>query len=374
MRRSQRRRLDPARLDGAAFATPAPGQSVSRQARFETVPFHTTEDEPRELNLKHLLPGSTVPGEGPVLLIGGTSVRADIFSPPTEDTLPEFLARAGYDVWILNWRASIDFAPSEYHLDDAAVYDHPAAVRTVLERTGAETLKAVVHCQGSTSFMMSIVSGLLPEVTTVVSNSVALHPQLTSLSFLKLPLAVATFGKVMPYFNPQWGLHAPGFWPKVFDWAVRATHHECNNAVCKHSSFTYGSAFPTLWSHENLDEATHEWIKGEFGFVPVTFFAQMAECAAAGHLVTMGNYPDVLPSDLFAQEPQTDARFAFMTGDQNNTFLPSGMAKTFDYFERIAPGRHVFQQMHGYGHLDVFLGRHAARDVFPFILDELNRG
>lgn len=369
MRRSRPAGPDPARLGGAKFAPPP--VRAAEPVVFETVPFRTTESPPRELNLRHVVSGPR-PTRGPVLMIAGTSVRANIFSPPTEDTLPGMLSRAGFDVWISNWRASFEFAPSRFYLDDAAVHDHPAAVATVLAATGAQTLKAVVHCQGSTSFMMSLIAGLVPEVTTVVSNSVALHPQFPTLAFLKLPMAVATFGKVMPYFNPQWGLHASGFWPKVFDWAVRATHHECNNAVCKHTSFTYGSGFPTLWSHENLDEATHEWIKGEFGFVPVTFFEQMEKCALHGKLMSMGVYEE-LPEDMLAQPPQTDARFVFMTGDQNRTFLPSGMAKTFDYFDAIAPGRHVFQQMAGYGHLDVFLGRHAARDVFPFIVDELGR-
>ena len=48
---------------------------------------------------------------------------------------------AGYDVWLLNWRASIDLPPNEWTLADAAVLDHPAAVRTGLERTGATSAK-----------------------------------------------------------------------------------------------------------------------------------------------------------------------------------------------------------------------------------------
>lgn len=63
--------------------------------------------------------------------------------------------------------------PNKWTLDQAAVYDHPVAVRRVLEETGADRLKAIVHCQGSTSFMMAAVAGLLPQVTTIVSNAVS---------------------------------------------------------------------------------------------------------------------------------------------------------------------------------------------------------
>ncbi len=82
----------------------------------------------------------------------------------------------GWDVWLENWRASIDIPHNHWTLDQAAVYDHPRAVQTVCTQTGASEIKAVIHCQGSTSFMMSALAGLVPQVTTIVSNAVSVHP------------------------------------------------------------------------------------------------------------------------------------------------------------------------------------------------------
>jgi hypothetical protein len=45
-----------------------------------------------------------------------------------------------------------------------------------VEKGGATTLPAVVHCQGSTSFMLSAVAGLIPQATPILSNAVSLHP------------------------------------------------------------------------------------------------------------------------------------------------------------------------------------------------------
>jgi hypothetical protein len=137
----------------------------------------------------------------------------------------------------------------EYTLDDAAVHDFPAAVRTILEYTDDDRIKAVVHCQGSTSFMMAISAGLLPEVTTVVSNSVSMHPTVPRLMRLKMPVAMMLLRPVISEINAQWGIHAPGFWPKALKLAMKAVHHECDNPVCTMSSFTYGAAHPTLWRH-----------------------------------------------------------------------------------------------------------------------------
>jgi hypothetical protein len=324
------------------------------------------------LNFHHY-PGIGAAPAGPVIVVHGAGVRDNLFLPPTEETFVDALLDAGYDVWLLNWRASIDLKPNEWTLADAAVFDYAPAVKTVLERTGAKSAKAVIHCQGSTSFMMSIVAGQLPEISTVVSNAVALHPVVTGLAYMKSRYATNIVGKHLKYLNPQWGLSAPKGWATMVDWFVRATHHECNNPVCKHTSFTFGAGFPTLWLHENLDDATHEWLKGEFAQVPMTFFHEMHDCIDAGALVSDGRHPE-LPRNFTAQAPKTDARFVFLGGQHNHCFVPDSQQRTFDYFDRYAPGRHAFYELAGYGHLDVFVGKNAARDNFPLIIDELGRG
>lgn len=340
--------------------------------RGPVTPVRFPASDGMQLELLRLESPDTVPGREVVLLVHGAGVRANIFLPPLADTLPQLLVRAGYDVWLLNWRASIDLPPNSWTLDQAAVLDYPAAIKKLRELTGADTVKAIIHCQGSTSFMMSIVAGLLPHVSLVISNAVALHPVVPTLARIKSRIATGPVSKVLDYLNPQWGLGAPGFWPKVVDWWVRATHHECNNPVCKHSSFTYGAGFPTLWSHANLDADTHEWLKGEFAHVPLSFFRQMQRSIASGVLVPAGDFPE-LPASFVASAPRTDARFVFLAGRENQCFLAEGMERTYDFFDRHAPGKHMLQLLAGYGHLDVFIGKNAARDVFPLIIDELAR-
>ncbi len=322
-------------------------------------------------NLLHVR-GTRTPDKGPVLLVHGAGVRANIFRPPVETSFVDALLAHGYDVWLENWRASVDLPANEWTLDQAALFDHPAAVRKVLDETGARTLKAVIHCQGSTSFMMSAVAGLVPEVTTIVSNAVSLHPIVSWISHQKLRFAVPVVNTLTPYLNPQWGEQASGFVPRLLQGLVKLTHHECDNGVCRFSSFTYGTGFPVLWRHENLNESTHDWIRGEFGNVPLRFFRQMARCLDAGHLVAHENLPG-LPADFTAAAPKTTARFAFIAGERNACFAWQSQRATFDWFERHRPNYHSLQVLGGYGHLDVFLGQHAARDTFPILLAELDR-
>ena len=106
------------------------------------VPF-TTEDG-HHLNLINVR-GPRQPTREPVILVHGAGVRGNIFRAPVETTIVDALLDAGYDVWLENWRASIDVPLSDWNLDQAARYDHPAAVETVQRETGADSMKAIIH-------------------------------------------------------------------------------------------------------------------------------------------------------------------------------------------------------------------------------------
>lgn len=333
-----------------------------------------TAGDGRALNLVHVTNGRART-RGPVLLVHGAGVRANIFRAPSGGTIVDALLAEGWDVWLENWRASIDLPRNHWTLDEAAIHDHPAAVRTVLEQTGADEVRAIVHCQGSTSFTMAAVAGLLPDVSVVVSNAVSLHPVVNRLAAAKLRYVMPPTAHVMGYVDPRWGdTGAPGVLPKAILAWVKLTHHECTNTVCRMASFTYGTGEPTLWRHENLNRATHEWLRGEFACVPLSFFTQIGRCVRAGHLVAAGDRPE-LPASLVAGPPRTQARFAFFAGAQNACFTPESQRRSHGWFAGHAPERgHALHVIPDYGHLDVFMGAHAARDVFPTMLEELEHG
>ena len=153
---------------------------------------------------------------------------------------------------------------------------------------------------------------------------------------------------------------------------VRMTHHECDNAVCKHSSFVYGAGHPTLWRHENLNDETHAWLSDEFAAVSVAFFEQMATCVESGNLKGVDGHRE-LPADFAKVVPQTDARVAFISGEQNACFLPESQVRSFNHFDKHRTGFHSLHLFPEYGHLDVFMGKNAWRDTFPVILEELEK-
>ncbi|HLU90048.1 MAG TPA: alpha/beta fold hydrolase [Cyclobacteriaceae bacterium] len=318
-------------------------------------------------NLHHLT--GTSPTNGPVLLVHGAGVRSNIFNPPTEKNLIQALSAEGYDVWLENWRGSIDLPPNQWDLDKVAMYDHPAAVKKVVELTGHQEIKAIIHCQGSTSFMIAAALGLVPEVKLIISNAVSLHPVVPQYSLFKLWAYIPLVQRFYTYLNPQWGLHAPDLKSKLLRLVVQATHHEKDTLVGKFVSFVYGAGFPALWRLENLDEKTMDWIQHEFANVPLSFFQHIRRCINRGELIPNRD----MGMESYVNDLKTDARIVLFAGARNQCFLPESQQNTFDYLEKIKPGRHGLFIMDDYSHLDIFLGKNAHRDIFPLMINELNK-
>jgi len=336
--------------------------------QFETVNF--TSGDGFRANLQHVVHERETP-RGPVMLVHGAGVRANIFNPPTKRNLVQMLVDDGYDVWLENWRASIDFPPNEWNLDQAALYDHPAAVKKVLEQTGTQSLKAIIHCQGSTSFMISYMLGLVPEVSLIISNAVSLHPVVPSFSVFKLKVFVPIVKLLFTYLNPQWGLEAPDLKTKVLRMLVNLSHREKDTLVGKFVSFTYGAGFPALWRLENLDEVTKNWIQHEFAEVPLSFFDHINKAVSRGQLLAA----DAGKAEAsYVDRPLPDtARIVLFAGERNLCFLPQSQQNTYAYLEKQQPKKHKIYSLKDYSHLDVFFGKNAHRDVFPIMLKELNQ-
>jgi hypothetical protein len=219
---------------------------------------------------------------------------------------------------------------------------------------------------------MSALAGLVPQVETIVTNAVSLHPIVPAMSKVKMYALLPAMQLLTDHFNPHWGVDAPTPAAKLVVFCGSLTHHACDNAVCKQVSFIYGAGDPALWRHENIDDATHAWIADEFGPVPASFFRQMARCVRRGNLVSVDGFRE-LPADFLEAPLQTDARFAFFAGELNDCFRAASQVASYDHFNRRRKNYHSLHVLPGYSHLDVLWGKNAVRDVFPLIREELDR-
>jgi cholesterol oxidase len=304
--------------------------------------------------------------KGPVMLSHGLGVSSRIFTIDTiETTLTEYLSAAGFDLWLLDYRASIDLpaSASEFTADDVAQYDYPAAVATICERTGAASVQAVVHCFGSATFTMAMLSGL-QHVRSAVCSQVSAHlvvPEVTRLkSGLHVPgilerLGVGSLDALASEDEP--------WYEKLYDRALQLYPEQasqyCRSAVCHRITFMYS----LLYQHGQLNTATHDALHEMFGIANMTVLEQLAEMVRAGHVVTVGGRDAYLPHLDRMAIPIT-----FVHGAENDCFLPQSTAITHAVLREANPAvsyqRHVIP---GYGHIDCIFGKDASRDVYPII-------
>ena len=178
--------------------------------------------------------------KGPVILSHGLGVSSLIFSMDTIETnLLEYLFANGYDVWLLDYRSSIELPAATLQAsgDDVATKDYPAAVAKVIELTGAPTVQMVVHCWGSTTFFMAMLAGL-KGVRSAVASQIATH--------IKAPLAThIKTGLHLPSFLKDIGIESltayadnhEGLLAKLYDQGLKLypleLKNRCTSATCR---------------------------------------------------------------------------------------------------------------------------------------------
>jgi hypothetical protein len=323
------------------------------------------------------------PTRGPVLLVPGSGVRAEMYyGQPVGPSFAEYLLDRGYDVWVESWRASIDLPPNPYTLDQAAMIDHPRAVDTILgicQPGGGGELRAVAQCQGSISFMMAAVAGRLDaRVTQIVSSAVSLFIDVRRSTWLKQRLAMPTVGRLFPWADAQWGIRPVTPAAGLFAAGAKLAQRPCGNPPCQVANFMYGSGWDVLLRHVDdagdpwVADAVHEWTGRELGYTPMSLIGQIAESSRHGYIVPTTPRPPDTPAAYLASPPQTGAQITFIAGDHNNMFRWQGQRRARDFFDQAAaPGQADFVLLPGFGHLDTFWARRAPQDVFPVILDGL---
>jgi cholesterol oxidase len=315
---------------------------------------------------------------GPVLLVPGFTTVASSFNTPTVETnLVQYLCDAGFDVWLLDYRASPAFTPAwgAFTIDDIARRDYPAAVREVYKRTDGRQVQIVAHCVGSISLFMSLLDDQLNGlVKSVVASQVAAHVAVARFTEAKSGLYLGSLLRLLGVkhisasFNPRsWS-----------DWSVDQllklypTKERCSNPVCRRLLFI----FHEIYRHKNLNSETHDAIYKWFGVSSMAALKHLSLMVRTGHVVDAEGQDVYLRKDDPVLHERNLKRLqlpiSFMYGRHNGAFLPAATETIYKELCKVhGPEWYRWEPFEDYGHFDCFIGRDASRDVFPWILKQL---
>ncbi len=310
--------------------------------------------------------------KGPVMLAHGLGVSSRIFSLDTIDTnLLEYLYEHDYDVWLLDFRASIELPAAQLrsNADDVAREDYPAAVAKIRAVTGADSIQVVAHCFGASTFVMAMLAGL-QGVRAAALSQIGSHYKPPLLSKIKA-------GFYVPDMLDKLGIdsltayrdtHA-NWSERLFDDVLRLYPQEfeerTNSPVDRRITFLYGQ----LWELDQLNTATHESLHELFGVANIAAFEHLALLLRKGFAVNAAGADIYLP-----QVKRLAIPLRIIHGAENQTFLPESTKLMLSWLQQ-ANGTALYDRIEvkGYGHIDCIFGKNAATDVYPLLLEHLEK-
>ncbi len=341
-----------------------------RPLRVDAPEVHTFETEDGlQLRLTRYRGGA----KGPVLLAHGLGVSSLAFAIDTIDTnLTEYRIAHGYDVWLLDYRSSIElpYATTTYTADDVAQYDWPAAVAAVREISGAADIQVLGHCYGAITFTMAMLTGL-QGVRSAVCSQVGAHINVIPANRVRSGLYLDALLEKIGVDNLTMYTDAGENWVEdlynraLSMYPVIRQEERCNSPVCHRVTFLYAP----LYEHDQLNNATHDVLHELFGAASISNFRHLGVLTRAGHVVSAKGEDRYMPHVERLAIP-----LAFIHGAENETWTPQSTLRSYDWLRRHnGSGLYSHHLVPNYGHIDCIFGRNAAVDVYPLILQHLEK-
>src|SRR6476646_9136273 len=232
-----------------------------------------TTSDGTEIRLAHYALGS----KGPIVLAPGYGNAARAFAV---DTVPknyvQFLGEHGYDVWLLDYRASPDLEASrtQFTVDDIAMRDWPAAIAAVRRHTGADSVQAMGHCVGGLSLFMAVGGGL-EGLRSAHFSALAGHPIPTVGNRIRAGVRLATLFRKLGIDGLNTEYDPRSLPDRAVELLMRAMpfRHVYDNPVARRIYFIYGD----VYRYENINAPTMEQaVPSFFGNGNITFFEHIS--------------------------------------------------------------------------------------------------
>ena len=322
------------------------------------------------------------------------------------------LYAAGWDVWLLEYRASplLDASARDSNMDDIAAFDIPHAVdyiiKTVSQELQIDKEKAQIfaysRCVGSAALAMSVLSGFLRRKNRV--NKLAglqlsdFHPFLVGSPSAQMRMQFAAFlsnAFKLNYLQFTAGRVAPDLLHSTLDRIFASAHyanrgdkslhylHDVEGQRCPHERDLRDPQYDSTtckritglmsrsYHHDQLLEKTHEKLDFYFGRGNLGVFLQGAKCVAYERLVSMNGQNAYVNDESIKKH--FNMPLLLVHGAHNALFDIESFNRSRSQFKRMLRsrregGRNRYLRFKHFGHVDLILGKDAPQQVFPFFI------
>jgi alpha/beta hydrolase family protein len=362
----------------------------------DAIPVTTADRCALELR-RHRGPGK------PVLLVHGASAQSDTFRIGEKQTLVAHLLSKTFDVWTLDWRASMrrvrdiycQNRSTDFTIDAAARHDIPAAIAVMRQQGVTGKIGVVGHCMGGAIVTQGIVQGVLPasDVENVVITALGLFYRAAIDNVVKAEDGVLEdllFNHHQDLLHPtkMWDRNlcqrdaVDGDWDDLLQkpyeiWRETPLRHNCAVTMCHRVSYMFGMPYIP----DNIP-AIHGSGPGsslplQFGYIPVQFLLHCCQNLRRGYaapFVPRGRGRSLASQDaLLNQAAFRDRKLTLITGDLNSLWHRDSIDTMYEWLLRGRPSAQRVEKhvLAGFGHQDLHWGLKAPDNVFPLIVNGL---
>jgi cholesterol oxidase len=337
-----------------------------------------------------------------VLLVHGASAGSDTFRIGEKQTIVDYLLAADFDVWTLDWRASMRCARKVYcgaekkdsifTIDAAAKYDVPAAIAQMRAHNVLGKICIIGHCMGGAIVAQGIAQGVIPDtdVENVVITALGLFYKAAIDNVLKVedqPLE-QLFANHQYLLHPtkKWATNVcdqdpgDGNWDPIMQepyevWFDTPLRHACNINYCHRISYMFGMPFLP----DNIPSIHEDHLQSQFGYIPLQFLLHCSQNLRRGHCgrFVPNSGGSALPhDDSYLNHAQFRNRaLTLITGNVNSLWHRDSIDTMYEWLRRgRKPEQPLKLQKHvlnGFGHQDLYWGSDAPERVFPLIREGL---
>jgi hypothetical protein len=318
-----------------------------------------------------------------ILFIAGAAVDETIFALPTvKKNAITFFREQGYRCFSVVHRVGkTSVAKAGYTTYDARL-DVAAAIDKIeeLRKSGsylqlAEKTYIIAHCAGSMATAAGLLSGDIDpcSIAGITASNVFFTPRFPIVNRLKASLPIPD---VYPYLahsgwfdcnsSPRDTFFQLGLNQLLRFYPVRTKKDICTSVVCHRGSLAFG----TLYSHHNLNSATHSQMHRFLGGTTMQNLKHLVKMGQVGHVLRT-NYADDLVTEANIERMRGIPIFLF-SGSENTVYDPESTKDSYDMLQSTLGEQNYRREVfESFGHLDCWMSDRSVNEVYPAVLDHL---
>ncbi|RAL05213.1 FAD/NAD(P)-binding domain-containing protein [Aspergillus ibericus CBS 121593] len=328
--------------------------------------------------------GREILGPAPtILFIPGAAVDHKMFALPTiERNAVEYFRDSGYRTSCITHRvgrtsiARDGYTPYDARRDIHAALAHIRKVASTMSPSEPPKIYVVAHCAGSLALACGLLDGTIPSewIQGITASMVFMNPKFGKVNSLLSGFPTSLYARLV---SPYWDCTSSRndtYIQSFLNQALRLypggdARESCRSVVCHRSELVFGR----LWTHKNLNDATHAQLERFLGGTSMRSLQWLME---TGRLETVtANGPAytnlVTPENL---DRLKGIPILFLSGTGNMVFTAENTDVSYTTLCNVH-GREWYERevFTGKGHLDAWMGSTAYQDVYPRVRRHADR-